>query len=539
VATRRWILFLLPVALISALAGCGGGSTFNVQNPPPPPPSNLAIAFQASPPGSILIGTPTSLTAVVSNDSSDGGMGSGVDWSLTCASTGNCGTLSALHTASGTAVTYMPPASFAGNSEAVSIVAYATEEPTKNVLASITITAFGSSLNGKYVIQVQGVDSSSNLYQFTGLLVLDGNGGVTSGEQTVNFSDPATGLFVSKTDTINSVGSNYFVGPDGRGTITIVPNDADIGTLTFSLVFLSPSQALISEFSTSTSTISVSGTGTMDSQTWSSNSPALSGGYAFVVSGSDFNSGSPTAFGGILNIDSPNNISGKGSVTDQNLAGTLTTNQKLSGTVSNPDSFGAVQLSLSVPGFPSTTAFEFAGYIVDSTHIKLIESDNPPGAGGIGSTIGVAIGQSSATGSFDNASFSGPYVFGVLGQDLSTTVPSTLTSVGQFSADSGGNLTNGITDTLLQALPAQISAAFTGTYSVAATGRVRSSFGHFAPHPPEGFNPSYFLYLTGNANTPALVLASAKDNQSNPLLVGAGIAYSQSAGPHLQRRLRA
>jgi hypothetical protein len=526
VATRQWILVLLPVALIAALAGCGGGSTFNVQNPQPPTPSDLAIAFQAAPPQSILVGTSMSLTAVVSNDPSN----AGVDWLVSCNDRGNCGTLSAPHTASGAAVTYMPPASFAGNSQAVNIVAYATEEQTKNVVASINITAFGSSLKGRYVLQAQGADSSSNLYQFTGLLVLDGNGGVTSGEQTVNFSDPATGFFVSKTDTINSVGSNYFVGPDGRGTITIVPNDSDIGTLTFSFVFLSSSQALISEFSTSTSTISVSGTGTMDSQTWTNTSPALSGGYAFVVNGSDFSSGSPTAFGGILNIDSPNNISGKGSVTDQNFAGTLAVNQKLSGTVSNPDSFGAVQLSLTVPGFPSTTAYEFTGYLVDSAHIKLIESDNPPGTGGIGSTIGVAISQGSATGTFNNTSFSGLYVFGVLGQDLFTTAPSTLTSAGVFSADGGGNLINGFTDTLLQATPAQISAAFTGAYSVAATGRVRSSFSHFAPHPPAGFNPGYFFYLTGNGNAPVLVLAAAKDNQSNPLLVGAGIAYMQSSG---------
>ncbi len=252
------------------------------------------------------------------------------------------------------------------------------------------------------------------------------------------------------------------------------------------------------------------------------------GGYAFVVSGSDFVSGSASAIGGILNIDSPNNISGKGSVTDQNLAGTLTRNQELSGTLSNPDSFGAVTLNLTVPGFPSTTAFQFTGYIVDSTHMKLIESDNPSGAGGIGSTAGVAIAQGSATGTFNNASFSGTYVFGVLGQDLSSTLPSTLTSVGLFAADGAGKLTGGFTDTLLQTAPAQISAAFSGTYTATRTGRAQSFFSHFVPHPTGGFDPTFFFYLTGNTNTPALVLASALNNEATGLLVGAGIAYPQS-----------
>ena len=307
-ATRRWILFLLAAAIL-ALAGCNSGSTFNVQNPPPPPPPNISIAFQPAPIGTILIDTTTNLTAVVSNDPSN----SGVSWSVTCSVTGNCGQLSAQHTASGDATTYTPPASLAGNSLDVNIVAFATASQATNVVAPITVTAFGSNLKGTYVLEATGADSNFNPYQFAGVIVLDGNGGISSGEQTVNFSDPTTGLFVAKSDAINNVGSSYFLGPDGRGTITLNPNDADIGAETFSLVFLSNSQALIAALPTSTLTIS--GTGTMDLQTTTA---APTGGYAFAVSGTDVTSASPTAFAGILNIDSPNNISGKGSVADQN-----------------------------------------------------------------------------------------------------------------------------------------------------------------------------------------------------------------------------
>jgi hypothetical protein len=168
----------------------------------------------------------------------------------------------------------------------------------------------------------------------------------------------------------------------GRGTISISTNNQDLGTNgveSFSFVILSSSQALITALPTST--LLVSATGTMDLQT-STAAPAA--GYAFVVSGTDFSSASPTSIGGVFNINSPNNVSGKGSVADQNLSGTVTAQKNLSGIISNPDSFGAVTLNLAVPTFTSTTAFQFTGYIVDATHIKVIESDNPLGSFGAG-----------------------------------------------------------------------------------------------------------------------------------------------------------
>jgi hypothetical protein len=528
VATRGWILFLLPAAMISVVVACGG-NTANVQNPPPPPASNVSIAFQPAPASSILVNASTNLTAVVSNDPSN----AGVDWSLVCQSAGNCGSLTPPHTASGQATSYTPPATLLGNNQTVTVVAFATADHTKNLVAPITVTAFGSNLKGTYVLQAGGVDSSLNPYQFAGVIVLDGNGGVSSGEQTVNFFDPNPNVnaLVTRPDSIT--GGSYFLGPDGRGTISINTNDADLGasgTETFSFVFLSGSQALITALPTST--ILVSGIGTMDLQ---SSTAAPSAGYAFVVSGTDFSTGSPTALGGIFNIDSPNSISGKGSVTDQNLAGTLTAGATLSGTLSNPDSFGAVTLNLNTPSFPTTTAYQFTGYIVDGAHIKLIESDNTSGSG-LGATTGLAIGQGSATGTFeDDTSFSGTYVFGVLGQDLSAISPSSLTSVGVLTADGSGDVANGFTDTFLQAnsvqgtAGAQISAAFGGTYSVnhQGTGRLRATFNHFLPRLNDGFSPVFFFYLTGNGNPP-LLLASG---DSNYTFLGAGIAYPQSTAP--------
>ena len=513
-------------------AGCGG-STANVQNPSIPPLSTVSIAFQSAPPASVAVSAATPLAAVVTNDSSD----AGVDWSLTCSIPGTapnkCGTLSALHTASAGATTYTAPSIFSGNNAAVNIVAFATADHTRNVGAPITITGFGSALTGTYVFQAQGIDVNTfGPYQFAGVITFDGNGGITSGEQTVNFFDPNAGFLLSKSDPI--AGGSYFVGPDGRGTITVNTNDQDIGQSgieTFACVVLSSSQALITQ-----TDFTETATGTMDLQT--STAPP-SGGYAFVVSGTDIATASPTAMGGVFNIDSARTISGKGSVADQNLAGFVTAKQTLSGSLSKPDSFGGVTLNLNVPGFATATTFKFTGYIVDATHIKLIESDNQSGSGS-GATGGAAIGQGSATGTFLNdTSFSGTYVFGVLGQDLSAFSPSTLTSVGVFSADGSGGIANGFTDTFLQSNGAQgtggsqISAAFGGAYTIDSkgTGRVRASFNHFVPAPQPGFAPVFFFYLTGNGNPPLILDAGDFGAAQAYPSLGTGLAYAQSSGP--------
>jgi hypothetical protein len=533
VATRRWILCLLPLTFMSVLVGCGGGSTADVHNPPPPPVNKVSIAFQPAPGGSLPLGTPTNLTAVVSNDASN----AGVDWSVTCQSP-TCGTFSSLHTPSGQPTTFTPPSTFSANIFTLTVEAFATADHTQNVTAPITITAFGGSLQGTYVLQAQGVDASSGPYQFAGVIVLDGNGGITSGEQTVNFLDPNPnlGFLLSKSDPVS--GGSYFLGPDGRGTISITTNDPDVGvngTEKFSFVFLSSSQGLIAQVDST-----ASASGTMDLQT---NVAALSGGYAFVASGMDIGNGVPTAFGGVFNVDSPNAISGAGSVSDQNLAGTLTQNQPLSGTVSSPDPFGAVTIDLSL-NF-ATGPVEFLGYIVDATHIKLIETDNTSGAG-TSSTGGLAIAQGSATGTFAGvASFTGTYVYGTVGEDLSFGAPSTSTSVGVFTADGAGNLTNGFTDAFLLGncvqtsctqngiSGAQISSAFTGKYTMLlnGTGRAHVTPSTFSPSPSPGFHPVMIFYLTGNGN-PALVLDGGDLSlaQNYPSL-GAGIAYPQSSAP--------
>ncbi|MFZ0686304.1 MAG: hypothetical protein WAM89_12245 [Terriglobales bacterium] len=554
--TQRWILTFFTAVIAVAFIGCSSGSTANVQDPPPPPASNISIAFQPEPGASLAVGFSETITAAVSNDSNN----YGVDWSLVCPGSvgvGNCGTLTvngvtSTHTASGSPITYTAPPQIVTGSLVVEIVALATANQAKNVVAPVTVTTFDSELPaGNYVLAVQGVENTLP-YQFAAVVTLDGNGNVTKGEQTVNSN------LTSVVDNINPVGSSYFIGNDGRGQITLATGDTTIGgngIETFAFVFLgaSPSpNALLSQVDLGSAATGASATGTLVAQT---STDAPTGGYAFAVNGVDVAKTNPSgvnppvAVGGVLNVDSANTISGKGSVTDEILGKKIiATALGLSGTLTPADQFGGFTLNLTAPFGVANKPIplQFTGYIVDSAHIQLIETDSASGsASPFGVTSGVAIGQGAATGTFtDNAAFSGTYVFNVPGIDLSsitggTVTPNTLTSLGLFTADGNGNFDSGYTDTFLQlncaqltcapgGIPgAQIRAAFQGTYSVDSSGTGRATLTSITlnPEPKHSYNPALFFYLTGNGN-PALVLEGGDTAYPS---IGTGLAYLQSA----------
>ncbi len=505
---RRWLLSLLAAAMIAILAGCGT-STTNVQNPPPPPSTPVSIAFQPAPATTISLVATTRLTAVVTNDPSD----SGVDWSLLCQSTTNCGTLLPLHTASGTAATYTPPPVISGNAQRFTIEAFATSDHSKNVVAGLTVTGFASNLKGTYVFATSGIDANGP-FQLAGVIILDGNGGITSGEQTHSDS------LLSVTDPIT--GGSYYIGPDGRGSLTINTADQNIGQLgveNLSLVFLSSAKALIATLDNPNLQPSFeTSSGTLDLQTATT---APTGGYAFAVNGTDVSS-QPMALGGVLKIDSPATISGAGSVADQDDAGTVFPSATISGTVTAPDSLGSVKFNLTAAFSPKP--IQFTGYIVDAQHMRLIESDNTGSGTGLGSTSGIAIAQGAATGTFTSTqSFAGNYVFDILGQDLSL-LPTSLASVGVFSADTSGNLNNGYIDELLDGIGVQISDSFTGTYTLdsTGTGRVDSQISFSG----NVLGPELIFYLTGNGNPPLVLDAEATHGS-----LGVGLANPQAAPP--------
>jgi hypothetical protein len=519
VVTRGKLIHLLSsVAMISLLAGCGGNDDLTLQNQPAPASTSPSIVFNPAPVGSItLIGT-APITAIVSNDPTK----AGVDWALLCQNTGNCGTLAPLHTASGKPTTYKPPATVTGNSQTVTIEAFAAANHDSNVVTSLTVTGFANNLKGNYVFETKGEDANGP-YQLAGVVVLDGKGNVTSGEQTHN--DP----LISVSDAIT--GGSYYIGSDGRGTLTINTADQNIGQAgieNLAMVVLSNSHALIGTFDNlNLSTLSYEVSyGTLDLQ---SSKTAPTGGYAFVMNGFDISTLS-MAMGGVMNIDSPNTISGAGSVADQDDSGTPTLSSTLTGTLTSPDSFGSLKFNLTAKAF--APSMQFTGYIVDSTHIKLIESDNAGSGVGFGITAGVAIGQGAATGTFTSGSaFAGNYVFDIVGEDIGE-IPYSLASDGQFTADSSGNLTNGYDDEIMTFTPVVISDSFIGTYTLDSSGTGRVDTGPSINFTVNGPGPELIFYLTGNGNPPLILDADDNDNSLGVGSTGTGFAHPQAVPPY-------
>lgn len=586
------------------------------------PPSSVGS------PATILVNGTATVAATVTNDSNN----LGVDWELLqcdssgqncnakpCASTSGdantaCGYLYeasdpsktfTLHSASGDTLVYQPPSSFAANAFTVEIMGLALADETKQSYAQIQTGAFGSALSGTYVLQAQGSDVNSQPYQIAGVIVLDGKGDITSGNQTLNtISQGSVTADSSQPNPANTsaacaqnpvpascnyfYGSTYFIGSDGRGTLTLNNMTDESGSApqlvqeTFSLVVLSSSRILISHvgdqylFGGAEVVNPYSASGTMETQ---ASTAAPSGSFAFVASGTDSGtnpmdvgafSGAPvpTALGGVFNIDdnpSSGDISGSGSLADQDyysynsntqaaraqlescapptgLTGTVSpsTTSSLPGVVTI-NLTGATCFSTQKNGAtsPAPASVSFTGYIVDADHIKLIESDvGQVGSGTYNSngflTSGVAVSQGSAAGTFSAASLSGQYVFDALGIDFSTqtATPNSFTSATVVNADGAGNFTAGIADSYYENVGSGltsaplITASNASTYSVdnGGLGRATLTLKYKSPAP----KPNLLFYFTGDGN-PLVLYAGGED--TNFRAVGTGIAYLQAQNP--------
>lgn len=547
VARRRIPPFLL-LAAICFLAACGGSSHSSQSSQSAP---GVSIALNPAPNAtSIPVGNTTGIqfNPTVNNDPNN----YGVDWAVTCSQStaivGACGTLSisTFHSASGTPVNYIPPTFINTGSLTVNVTVFATADHTKNVTTPITVTSYAAVLNGTYILQVRGSDSNPYPYETTGVFLFDGNGNITSGQQTIN---TVGGFSATYTAQGSTTPSTYFVGPDGRGLITL--NLQQAGTAasiqeTYTFMVVSSADALVADIEPN---LGSSASGTLELQDPSAATTMPMGAYAFVTNGSDSGSANgpgqgipvPTAFGGVFNIDnnpSTGSISGAGSLADQDYYNSTGSTRKLlscvpptgvTGSVSQPTSLGIVTITLTGAtcfGQTLPASIQFTGYIVDATHIYLIESDDINGTGGF-LTAGIAVNQGSAAGTFTAASLTGPYVYGVLGYDINAAVPSSFTSTGVINADGTSKIT-GINDTFYPGDSVAYTAnKLTGKYSLDANQIGRAALGpRFSGASPQ-VQFQLLAYLTGNGTPPLILWAEGED--PNFPAIGTGIAYPQSA----------
>ena len=241
--------------------------------------------------------------------------------------------------------------------------------------------------------------------------------------------------------------NSYFIGSDGRGTITINTGDATLATaaalhaLPALRLLRPPFQFPGAHFPDGFRKCGYRHLGHRNHGLADQHRSSL-GGYAFAVSGLQLAKTFPVA-------SAASSTSIRPTQSRETAAWLMRSSPRMSpqplwgfpGHSPVPITFGAVTLNLTAALHRNKPIpLQLTGYIVDNAHIKLIETDNAAGsAAPFGSTVGLAIGQGTATGTFTgNTSFSGTYVFGVTGVDLGTsqyttnsgTIPLTSTSAG-------------------------------------------------------------------------------------------------------------
>ncbi|HEY4907188.1 MAG TPA: hypothetical protein VIH74_07020 [Candidatus Acidoferrum sp.] len=365
---------------------------------------------------------------------------------------------------------------------------------------SATITIVPPPLaDGTYIYNGSGEDGNGVLYYAGAFTIL--NGAISGGEH--DYLDQVN----SGSDTITAAGSSISTQPEGSVQIMLNTNDPNFGAsgvFTLRGAKVSAARLQLTEFDDF-----ATATGTLDLQTGKA---APTGGYAFQISGldGDLTGGpNPLGIGGVLVINGTT-INTTNSIFDYNDGGTVGQSQTFaSGTVTAPDSFGRIQISLTPSGSSGAPQFGMIGYIIGTNRIQFIETNGDAINGTMG---GTAFGQGANTGAFTTANVTGStYVFTAVGSDGGGT-----TIAGGLSLNTGGAVTGNVT---FSDLTTNGSQNVTGNWTVDATGRVTVS--NINPT-PTGTALAFQFYIDGNGNGTELGIDTSE--------VSGGTAYAQTNG---------
>jgi hypothetical protein len=415
-----------------------------------------------------------------------------VKWAVTCGGS-SCGSFNPRTTYNEAQTTYTAPATIppGGN---VTVTVTSVTDPTKSASTTIAITAAAATLaNGTYVFQIAGQPGPSAVF-YTGVLVAS-NGAITGGEQDAAsyLEDDDNGNY-AYTQQAQITGGSYATTPDGNMQISILLGA--FGSETMNGTLRAGAQGFVAGID------GMPATGTLDLQTGTA---APTGGYALSLFGGDEYS-DPAWIGGVVNIDSAGGISGSGSELDvlDGQVGVSGEDTVGASTVSAPDAYGRVTIKLYPGTGSSLQALYLAGYIVDATHMRLIETeDGVDAANFLGVMGGTALGQGANTGHFTTAGIAGTsYVFAAEGEDQNGP----LQIAGVLTPKSDGTVTGTLNWNDLSSSGVQAPIAVTGSWTVDATGRMTVT------NLVSGSSPNYamHIYLTGDGN--GLLLSDTGDS---------------------------
>ncbi|MGC2333439.1 MAG: hypothetical protein WA581_18460 [Candidatus Acidiferrales bacterium] len=434
--------------------------------------NGLAITEQTTTP--VPAGSPRQFAATLNglNDPN-------ATWSVSSANGGDVGTINAL---SG----YYVAPEFPPPGGTVTITATDPTVPAP-VTATVQIVYSNHSLNGPFAFSYSGNDSDGFMAA-AGSFVADGGGNITSGIEDID-------SFLLGVSTGVSFTGTYVVGPDGRTTATV---DTGHGVATWQFALTTNQHAVMIRFD---SNKVGSGSGTIDQQNLNdlTTSPTVvMGPYAFSASGTD-GSFKPMALAGEFTSTGSNVLTASGSMVDVNDGGSVTTE--------SPSVNGGYTLDTANSGtgrgtltLPSTTAsqLQFAFYVIDSTHLHIIEIDGNDFLAG-----------DMYTGAGSGASFAGTYVF-TAGGTSTTGVGGAYAEGGVFVSD-GSSITGGALDTNDAGTVTTNATVSTGAFSVnGATGRIDLTLSG---------SSEFAAYQTAEGTAVMVELDSAG--------ISTGLAYSQ------------
>jgi hypothetical protein len=245
------------------------------------------------------------------------------------------------------------------------------------LFSAASLTADGA--NGQYVIAMKGVDLTKGYpLDFAGSIITSGSATGTTGSVTGGVVD-INSLNSGLTSAAQITGGSYSVGAvDGRTTFTFTSSSSSLSTFTLQATLQNSQHALLVDFDSF-----ATGSGTLDSQITTAFLP-LSGNFGFQYSGVDastksvvpiYAAGTFVGNGNSIPINPVNAPTNVQDVVDNALSTPIVTNdQTLSGTYSNPDANGRGTINM----VSTTTAINatFAYYIIDQTHLKIVEIDS-------------------------------------------------------------------------------------------------------------------------------------------------------------------
>ncbi len=392
-----------PNAMLTAISKADGTKsdfdTFTISVPPP-------ISVSVSQISSALAGSIRGINfdANVQNDSSGGG----VSWTLTCAPSTNCGSLSG-NTA--TTVIYTPPPTApASPDNQATIRAASVADNTKFASDVLTVTTAvanncsgapggqESLLNGNYALIMEGFWGNANgtPMLIVGSFAANGNGGITGGEEDVNDTISPQNL------KFTSNGSLYTVGSDHRGCLQLTNTAGTTTVFRFSVGGINSgvaSTGRIIEFDDNSGNGAGNrGSGILRLQDSSAFSlTALKAQYAFGVRGW---SGGGSQNLRLASAGSFNNSSGSlNGVLDENIGGILF--PEATGVTGNISPISGTT-GRAVANFPQGV-FDWAIYVVSASEFFIIGTDpinvNPVSLG-IAVTTGTSFTASSLSGSY-------------------------------------------------------------------------------------------------------------------------------------------